>query len=521
MKRLLIWLVILALLGAGGYAAYRHFRGAGEGEGAMKGGRTLTAAVEPRDFVSTVLATGTVKPEVGAQVNVGARISGRVEELAARIGDPVKKDQILARIEHEDLKAQVAQKEAQIAEIRTRITAGEIRFQADHARALALASQREVDLDAERSRLAVILERGDAARRTEDVRLAALQAQGEEEVTVAGRQIRGERAAQALAKKDLGRMETLFGQGMLAAQSLDRASSDLETAAARVSLTRAQRRLAKTRLAQDVRVQEEVLETTLTALETDIALQEDAIRKAEEAVALVAAELHALEASHAADVAILEASLPQLQAVLQETGIKLSYATVRSPIDGVVGTITTQEGETVAAGLSAPTFVTVVDLTRLQVDAYVDEVDIGKVRTGMAATFTVDAFPSTVFKGRVEAIHPTAILQDNVVYYDVVLTITDDFVGRLRPEMTANVTIHADRRDGALSVPMRAVQRKAGVSMVQVEGPDGPEQREVRTGLDDGEFIEILEGIKDGETVLYKAPAPKKPENGEGQRRGH
>ncbi|MFH1532974.1 MAG: efflux RND transporter periplasmic adaptor subunit [Pseudomonadota bacterium] len=521
MKRFLFWLIILALLGGGGYAAVRHFWGAKAGGGPGMGGGTMTATVETRDFVSTILATGTVKPEVGAQVNVGARISGRVEELTARIGDPVKKNQVLARIEHEDLKAQVAQKEAQVAEIQVRILAARTRFDADHGRALALASQREVDLDAERSRLVVILARGDAARRADDVQLAALRAERAEEVAVAGKQIRGEQAARVLAAKDLGRMETLFGQGMLAEQSLDRASSDLETAAARVSLTRAQRRLAKTRLAQDVLVQEEVLETTLTTLETDIALQEDVIRKTEEAVALAATELRALEAGYAADVAILEASLPQLRAALQETGIKLSYATVRSPIDGVVGTITTQEGETVAAGLSAPTFVTVVDLTRLQVDAYVDEVDIGKVRAGMPATFTVDAFPSTVFKGKVEAIHPTAILQDNVVYYDVVLTITDDFVGRLRPEMTANVTIHADRRDGALSVPMRAVQRKAGVSVVQVEGDDGAAQREVRTGLDDGEFVEILEGLEAGETVVYKAPAPKKPESGEGSRRGH
>jgi HlyD family secretion protein len=160
-----------------------------------------------------------------------------------------------------------------------------------------------------------------------------------------------------------------------------------------------------------------------------------------------------------------------------------------------------------------------VDLTRLQVDAYVDEVDIGKVKEGMHTTFTVDAYPSTVFEATVAAIYPTAILQDNVVYYDVVLTITDDFVGRLRPEMTANVTIHADKRDGVLSVPMRAVKRKAGVSVVQVEGADGPTSREVETGLDDGEFMEIISGLEEGQTVVYKAPKPKKPENGEGKRR--
>jgi len=518
MKRFLIWLLILALLGTGGYATYRHFWGK-KAEGPGEKGRMMTASVERRDFVLTVLATGTVKPEVGAQVNVGARLSGRVDKLTARIGETVAKDQVLALIEHEDLDAQVAQKEARITEVEARIRAAKLRFDADHSRARALALQREVELDAERSRLAVVLERGDAARRSDEVRLDAVRLERADEVKVARKQIREDKATRAFAQKDLGRMETLFGKGMLAEQSLDKASTDLEAAASRLDRTKAQRRLAETRLAQDVRVQEEALLTTLTTVETDIALQEDAIRKGEEALALAMTELRALEASHAADVAVLEAELPRLRAELQETNIRLTYATVRSPIAGVVGTITTQEGETVAAGLSAPTFVTVVDLTRLQVDAYVDEVDIGKVKEGMRATFTVDAYPSTVFEGAVEAIYPTAILQDNVVYYDVVLTISDDFVGRLRPEMTANVTIHADKRDGVLSVPMRAVKRKAGVSVVQVKGADGPRPQEVETGLDDGEFVEIISGLAEGQTVVYKAPKPKKTENGDGKRK--
>ena len=172
-----------------------------------------------------------------------------------------------------------------------------------------------------------------------------------------------------------------------------------------------------------------------------------------------------------------------------------------------------------AAGLNAPTFVTVVDLTRLQVDAYVDEVDIGKVHNGMEATFTVDAFPGTVFKGAVEAIYPSAILQDNVVYYDVVVAIEDDFVGKLRPEMTANVIIHVGESQGALSVPLRAIQRSAGVSVVQVRGSQGLEERAITTGLNDGEFVEILEGLESGEVVVYKAPAEKKsaqPQGGPG-----
>ena len=514
MKRFLIWLLSLALLGGGGYAAYHYFGGERGGEGTEKGGEPITAKVQRRDFVSTVLSTGTVKPEVGAQVNVGARISGKVEELTARIGDPVKKSQVLARIEHEDLKAKVAQGEAQIVQVETRIAAAKIRYAANSERALTLALQREVERDAEQIRLAAILERGDSAIQAEETRLSSIRAQRTKEVSVARQQIREDQANRVYTQKDLGRMEALFGKGMLAEQSLDRAATDLETATSRLATSRAQRRLAKTRLVQDIKVQDEVLSTTLTVLDTDIALQEEAIRKAAAALSVAQAEFRSIEAAHEAEVAILEAELPRLRAELRETNVKLSYATVRSPIDGVVGTITIQEGETVAAGMNAPTFVTVVDLTRLQVDAYVDEVDIGKVKTGLPATFTVDAFPSIEFEGVVAAIYPTAILQDNVVYYDVVIAITSDFVGKLRPEMTTNVTIHVERREGVISVPLRAVKRKAGVSVVQVKGDDGPKPREVRTGLDDGEFVEVVEGLEEGETVVYKAPKPKKPDNG-------
>ena len=91
--------------------------------------------------------------------------------------------------------------------------------------------------------------------------------------------------------------------------------------------------------------------------------------------------------------------------------------------------------------MQAPTFVTIIDLQRLQVDAYVDEVDIGKVKVGQRAVFTVDAFPGTEFEGQVSAIYPKAVIQDNVVNYDVVVDIQTPYHGRLRPEMTASVTI--------------------------------------------------------------------------------
>src|SRR5690606_13414911 len=112
-----------------------------------------------------------------------------------------------------------------------------------------------------------------------------------------------------------------------------------------------------------------------------------------------------------------EAEVERARAALESALVDRSFTMLHAPISGVIASVATQEGETVAAGLSAPTFVTIVDLERLQVDAYVDEVDIGRVSPGLSATFSVDAFPARDFAGRVSAIYPTATIQDNVVKY--------------------------------------------------------------------------------------------------------
>jgi RND family efflux transporter MFP subunit len=196
------------------------------------------------------------------------------------------------------------------------------------------------------------------------------------------------------------------------------------------------------------------------------------------------------------------AQVKNAQANLDYVRIQLSYATVTAPIDGIVGSVSTQEGETVAASLSAPTFVTIIDLSRLEVDAYVDEVDIGGVKVGQKATFTVDAFPDKVFNGEVEAIYPQAIIQDNVVNYDVIIKITDPFEGQLRPQMTASVTINMDSLKGALVIPAKAVKHEGGKTFVMVPGPKGPTQRPVTLGREAGEYVQVKAGVSEGEKVL-------------------
>ena len=368
-------------------------------------GSSGVVTVAPRAFATTVVAIGAVKPQIGSEVRVGSRISGRVWRLRANIGDRVEKGQIIAELETAELDALIAQRRAE----------------------LKLA----------------------------EAKLAAFETLTPEEVAQAEADVASFEAGAKLAAEDWKRQQALLEQHLVSRAAAD-AARDRHMVA------------------------EAELESERRALE------------------LVSAGNAERRKQAAADVERAHAALERAQ-------VDWSFTVLRSPIAGVIASVSTQEGETVAAGLSAPTFVTIVDLERLQVNAYVDEVDIGKVETGQLAVFTVDAFPARDFTGRVAAIYPTATIQDNVVKYVVALDIADDYSGLLRPEMTASVRIELETRT-VLAVPTRAIRQQDGRSVVYVLKDGGPAVREIRVGWRDGPWAEIVEGLVEGDRIFLDAP---------------
>jgi RND family efflux transporter MFP subunit len=200
------------------------------------------------------------------------------------------------------------------------------------------------------------------------------------------------------------------------------------------------------------------------------------------------------------------ADVERARAQLDAALVDRAFTVIRTPIAGVVASVSTQEGETVAAGLNAPTFLTVIDLSRLQVHAYVDEVDIGKIEPGQDAVFSVDAFPGREFIGQVSAIFPSATIQDNVVKYVVAVDVDADSARVLRPEMTAHVRIQLASRE-VLAVPTRAIRQEAGQSLVDVVRDGSVEPRPIRIGWRDGPWAEVVEGLAAGEQILVDRPA--------------
>ncbi|HHS14153.1 MAG TPA: efflux RND transporter periplasmic adaptor subunit [bacterium] len=311
-----------------------------------------TVRVTRRDIYSSVLATGIIKPMVGAEVRVGSRVSGVVKRLHADIGDEVQKGRIIAELDATELQARV-----------------------DQARA--------------------------------DVENA--------------------RANYDYAELDLERQRTLFQKSLISQSDLD---------------------LAKT--TRDIN----------------------------------------------------RARYEQARANLDYALVQLDYTRITAPISGVVASISTQEGETVAASFSAPTFVNIIDLNRLEVWAYVDETDIGRISEGQKAGFTVDTYMDTDFEGEVTAIYPKAVIQDNVVTYIVTIRIAD-FKGKiLRPEMTTTVSIYLEAREGVLTLPRSAVQRGQRGYRVAVLENGRRIEKEIQTGWSSNDYIEIIYGLQEGDEVI-------------------
>ena len=201
------------------------------------------------------------------------------------------------------------------------------------------------------------------------------------------------------------------------------------------------------------------------------------------------------------DLAVARAQLEANRARQRSAAIALGYTRITAPIDGVVAEVSTREGETVAAAFAAPNFVTIVDLERLEVLAYVDETDIGRVVVGQVARFTVDTFSDTQFPARVVAIQPRAELQGSVVNYLVRLKFErlPDFT--LRPEMTAHVRIVVDEREQALTAPRASIKRRPGRQYVVVQRQGQWVEQDVRTGWRSDSSVELLAGVRNGDVL--------------------
>lgn len=202
---------------------------------------------------------------------------------------------------------------------------------------------------------------------------------------------------------------------------------------------------------------------------------------------------------------------------VQRAQTNLGYATITSPIDGVVLSKSVEEGQTVAASFSTPELFTIAqDLTNMQVVADVDEADIGDVKEGERVTFTVDAYPDDTFEGEVKQVRQEATTTNNVVTYEVVISAPNADL-KLKPGLTANVTIYTAERKGVLSVPSKALRftpQKETVGKMKIVDVANAKNKvwtiegnsivahKVNIGMTDGTNTQIVGGIVEGTKIV-------------------
>jgi HlyD family secretion protein len=427
-KVLILTVATLAVIGLGAWTALR-----GPADAQYR-----TAPVVCGDIASTVSATGT--PNAVVTVQVGSQVSGNILALYADFNTPVKKGQVVARIDPQIYQARV-----------------------DQARATLNAQQ-----------AAVVNSQAQIEKSNADVANA--------QAAVANAKANAVHAQSAVtdAKSKLARRIELVKEGVMSQEDGETAQSTYDQAVASLDAANAQ-----VTAAQD----------TVTADQAEVRVAQTGFASAQ------------------AQVKQQEAALAQAQADLDHT-----YIT--APVDGVVVSRNIDVGQTVAASLQAPTLFTIAqDLTRMQVDTNVSEADVGRVRAGMPATFTVDAYPGQIFHGSVASIRKAAINVQNVITYDVVISFSNP-EQKLFPGMTANVKILIDEHQNALKIPDAALRyRPAGVAaktkpgttevwILDAKGRPAPVP--VSLGLTDGVSTEVIGGgLKEGDRVIVASLTAK------------
>ncbi|MGB7970415.1 MAG: efflux RND transporter periplasmic adaptor subunit [Candidatus Deferrimicrobiaceae bacterium] len=208
----------------------------------------------------------------------------------------------------------------------------------------------------------------------------------------------------------------------------------------------------------------------------------------------------------------------QAQGQLSAAETNLRYATIHSPVDGIVISRNVDAGQTVAASFQTPTLFTIAqDLTKMQIDTNLDEADIGKVRTGQQATFTVDAYPERTFTGKIVQVRNSPIVTQNVVTYNVVVEVNNGEL-LLKPGMTANVSVHVRDLPDVLKIPNAALrfrpsdgkkpEEKKGVGgqRVYLLEKDGKTREvPVKGGISDGIYTQLVQGeLKEGDPLVVE-----------------
>ena len=460
--------------------AYAVFSGARRKDDGL--GNVTTDVVGRATITKIISATGSVTAQTGAQVRIGSQITGRIKRLHADVGTQVRAGQVIAQLDLPDIRAQYDQSLANLASARVRLI--------EQESGVGL-QQTTVTSDISKARAGV-----DSAQATYEQALQNAKLQ----VSTAEAAVRQAQASYENAETLLKRNKQVLAKGYIAQQEVDTAQAQADVYAAQLDSAQQNLALTSSKSKTDIR-------TALNALQDS------------KAVLSAAGAGRAQNVIKAQQVAAARAAVDQASAQVAYARAQYDKTVIRTPISGTVLSLDVQQGETIAAGLSAPTLIRVTDLKRLQVDALVDETDIGAVHLGQPATVTVDAYPNRTFPATVIKIASGATMQQNVVTYDTTLSV-ENSAGLLKPDMTATVKIVVGKHAGVIAVPIEAVKTGPMGQMVYAVQRGKVIAKPVVTGISDDTMTEILRGLRGGETIVLAGYPPDQGMFGGGGGRG-
>jgi HlyD family secretion protein len=450
-----------------------------------------TATLENGTLSATVSATGNIEPQ--AEVKLSFQQPGTVAEVLFDEGDAVKKGDVIAKLDTTDLELALAQAQAQLDNAKTALEqaatgvenaqAAEIIATSGYSR--TVSGVRPADVAAARAAL-------DAAQANLDKLLAG---PTPEDLAAAESALRNAEAAlkQAQSAYDTAATRDPAGIGASpAALQLEQATNNFNSARAQYD------KAAKGADAAQIKAAQQQVESARAQLDK-VARPNRQFDLDQANAQLTQAQLQLRNAQTQVKSATNQVKLAEIQ--LKQAQRRLDQAALKSPIDGLVSSLTVKVGESVAA----QPVVTVVNNSQYHIDITVDEIDIAKVKEGQTVNVTLDSLPGVDVTGQVARISPTSRTVNGVVSYDVRVDV-DPTQADLRSGMTSNASIVLDRREGVLLAPNWAVRRDrdTGKSFITLQAASGqqPAEIEVQTGLRNDTFSEILSGAKAGDVVV-------------------
>ncbi len=442
---------VLILGGGGGYYAFAN-RSA-----AVATSSYLIGEAKIGDVTKTVTATGTLQNKNNVNMSFGT--AGKLAALHAKVGDAVKKGQVLAELDKKVLQNQVDSARANLKSAQAKLDLlRQGPASADLASLQSQVTRAEVDLE-------------NAKRNLESARLNVDDSYLDSQVRIAADQME-------LAQNHY--------------DTISKTGDALQIAMAKVQLDQANKNYSSAIAAK----------SNISEAQTQFQSAQNAVRTAQAAYDSAVIQLKSKqEPPTAADLAQAQATVEQAQASLSTAENNLAQATLTAPFNGVVTSVNVREGEQVGG---TATVVSIQSTeSALQLEVPIDEADIGAVKIGQKVAATADSIAGRRFDGSVEQIAPTGTTQNNVTTFSVTIAFTGN-VSELKvgQSMTANILI--EKRTGVITVPSEAIRGIGRQRSVQVLNSDKepPVQVQVETGLDDGTAVEIKSGLTAGQKIV-------------------